>query len=204
MLAPLTVVLESDGDFRRSEGLALIDDVSRLLTHQRQLTEVRSATQPLGSPQPLDRARLASRLGEVNAGFHQLARGAEQLHKGLNEGAAKLRAAIWLEEKTGLRLTGSPSVRAAQVRPGRGASPVARDAGLGPEAGVGGPAVEPGNCRLLEPARAQQCVRGHRSRTPPSAIATATHPPKVQPGAAGPEPDTAQGREAAGDRCSAS
>ena len=82
--------------------------MSRLLSHQRRLTEVRSATQPLGSPQPLERARLASRLGEVNAGFHQLADGAEQLSKGLTEGAAKLRAAIWLEETTGLTLTGKP------------------------------------------------------------------------------------------------
>ena len=106
MLAPLTVVLESDTDFRSSEGLALIDDVSRLLSHQRRLTEVRSATQPLGSTEPLERARLASRLGEVNAGFHQLAEGAGQLQKGLTEGAAKLRAAIWLEEKTGFDLTG--------------------------------------------------------------------------------------------------
>jgi putative drug exporter of the RND superfamily len=108
MLAPLTVVLESDTDLRGSEGLALIDDVSRLLSHQRRLTEVRSATQPLGSTEPLERARLASRLGEVNAGFHQLADGAGQLQKGLTEGAAKLRAAIWLEEATGLTLTGKP------------------------------------------------------------------------------------------------
>ncbi len=106
MLAPLTVVLESSTDFRSSEGLALIDDVSRLLTHQRRLTEVRSATQPLGSTEPLERARLASRLGEVNAGFHQLAEGAVKLQKGLTEGAARLRAAIWLETKTGFRLTG--------------------------------------------------------------------------------------------------
>jgi RND superfamily putative drug exporter len=108
MLAPLTVVLESDTDFRKSEGLALIDDVSRLLAHQRRLIEVRSATQPLGSPQPLERARLTSRLGEVNAGFHQLSEGAHQLNKGLTEGAAKLRAAIWLEETTGLSLTAKP------------------------------------------------------------------------------------------------
>ena len=108
MLAPLTVVLESTTDFRSSEGLALIDDVSRLLSHQRQLTEVRSATQPLGSTAPLERARLASRLGEVNAGFHQLAEGANKLQKGLTEGAARLRAAIWLESKTGLSLTGKP------------------------------------------------------------------------------------------------
>ncbi len=108
MLAPLTVVLESTTDFRSSEGLALIDDVSRLLSHQRQLTEVRSATQPLGSTQPLERARLASRLGEVNAGFHQLAEGAVKLQKGLTEGAARLRAAIWLESKTGVSVTGKP------------------------------------------------------------------------------------------------
>ena len=78
--------------------------MSRLLSHQRRLSEVRSATQPLGSPQPLERARLASRLGEVNDGFHQLADGAGLLQKGLTEGAAKLRAAIWLEETTGLTL----------------------------------------------------------------------------------------------------
>jgi putative drug exporter of the RND superfamily len=108
MLAPLTVILESDTNLRSSEGLALIDDVSRLLSHQRKLSEVRSATQPLGSPKPLERARLASRLGEVNDGFHQLSDGAGLLQKGLTEGAAKLRAAIWLEETTGFTLTGKP------------------------------------------------------------------------------------------------
>jgi RND superfamily putative drug exporter len=107
VLAPLTVVLQSDRDLRSSEGLALIDDVSRFLTRQRALTEVRSATQPLGSAAPFARARLASRLGEVNSGFGVLAAGAAQLQRGLNEGAAKLRAALWLEKKTGLRLTGS-------------------------------------------------------------------------------------------------
>jgi RND superfamily putative drug exporter len=107
MMAPLTVVLESDTDLRQSQGLALIDDVSRLLSHQRRLSEVRSATQPLGSPEPLSRARLASRLGEVNEGFQQLAEGAKLLNKGLTEGAAKLRAALWVERRTGLKLTGS-------------------------------------------------------------------------------------------------
>ncbi len=115
MLSPLTVVLESDTDFRKSVGLTLIDDVSQLLAHQRRLAEVRSATQPLGSPKPLSRARLASRLGEVNAGFEQLSQGAEQLSRGLTEGAAKLRAAIWLQEATGLSITGA--------KPGEGIVP---------------------------------------------------------------------------------
>jgi RND superfamily putative drug exporter len=107
MMAPLTVVLESTANLRSSEGLALIDDVSRLLSHQRRLTEVRSATQPLGSPKPLNRARLASRLGEVNEGFRLLSQGARLLNKGLIEGAAKLRAVVWLEQKTGLKMTGA-------------------------------------------------------------------------------------------------
>ncbi|MFO0888879.1 MAG: MMPL family transporter [Isosphaeraceae bacterium] len=116
MMAPLTVVLETDGDFRSSEGLALIDDVSRLLSHQRRLAEVRSATQPLGSPEPLKRARLASRLKEVNEGFGQLSDGAKLLGKGLTEGAAKLRAALWLQQKTGLKLTGGMGLPAADPK----------------------------------------------------------------------------------------
>jgi RND superfamily putative drug exporter len=126
MLSPLTVVLESDKDFHSSEGLALIDDVSRLLSHQRQLTEVRSATQPLGSPHPLERARLGSRLGEINVGYRRIADGAGQLHKGLTEGAARLRAAIWLEDNLGVPLTGrnanppapKPDPAVARVRSG--------------------------------------------------------------------------------------
>ncbi|AGA26099.1 MMPL family transporter [Singulisphaera acidiphila] len=109
MMAPLTVVLESDADFRSSEGLALIDDVSRFLTLQRRLVEVRSATQPLGRTETLARARLASRLGEVNEGFVRMASGAGELRKGLIEGAAKIRAALWLEQKTGLKLMNEAS-----------------------------------------------------------------------------------------------
>ncbi len=105
LTSPLAIVLESTKDLKTSEGLALIDDVSRLLTRQRRLDEVRSATQPLGSTKPLDRARLSSRLGEVNEGFGKIAEGATRLREGLSEGVAKLRAALWLERKTGLALT---------------------------------------------------------------------------------------------------
>jgi putative drug exporter of the RND superfamily len=107
MLAPLTVVLESEQDLRNSEGLALIDDVSRFLSRQRGLSEVRSATQPLGSPAMLSRARLNSRLNEVNSGFGLIEDGASKLHKALGEGAVKLRTALWLEEKTGLSILGA-------------------------------------------------------------------------------------------------
>ena len=109
MLGPLTVVLEADTRLPPVGGPGADRRRQPAVVSPAQLSEVRSATQPLGSPHPLDRARLASRLGEVNAGFHQLAQGAEQLRKGLTEGAAKLRAAIWLEEKTGLSLTGKPT-----------------------------------------------------------------------------------------------
>lgn len=107
ILAPLTLVLKANQDLRQSTGLALIDDVSRLLAHQRRLEEVRSATQPLGSAEPLEPARLDSRLTAVNEGFSRMAAGAQQLQKGLVQGAAKLRTAILFEDMTGLRLPGS-------------------------------------------------------------------------------------------------
>jgi putative drug exporter of the RND superfamily len=106
-LAPLTIVLDSGSDLRGPDGLALIDDVSRFLGRQRGILEVRSATQPLGSTTPLDPARLSERLRMVNAGHARMESGSRQLEKGLNEGAAKLRAAIWLEDRTGIPMTRS-------------------------------------------------------------------------------------------------
>lgn len=107
-VAPLTLVVRADADLSRSEGLALIDDLSRLLTRMRRLDEVRSATQPLGSPEPLGPARLAARLEEVNKGFTVMAEGARRLHDGLIEGGARLRTALQLRDLTGIDLTGSP------------------------------------------------------------------------------------------------
>ena len=85
-VAPLTVLLKSTTDLRDSEGLALIDDVSRLLSHQRELLEVRSATQPLGSTEPLEPARLAARLGAINEGFGQMVDGAIAARAGSHRG----------------------------------------------------------------------------------------------------------------------
>ena len=57
------------------------------------------------------------------------------LQKGLTEGAAKLRAAIWLEETTGLTLTAP--IAAADVSPGpfptRSKTIFARVPGVSPE-----------------------------------------------------------------------
>ncbi len=137
-LAPLTVVLDSESDLGGSEGLALIDDVSRFLARQHRILEVRSATQPLGSTAPLDPARLSERLRAVNAGQSRMESGSRQLQQGLNEGAAKLRAALWLEERTGIPLTGSSdNTRAAltanlrqawHARPAGHPSPTTEDA----------------------------------------------------------------------------
>jgi len=118
MLAPLTVVLEADTDLRGSQGLALIDDVSRFLAHQRNLTEVRSATQPLGSPQLLARARLSNRLGEVNSGLCRLADGAGLLKAELAKGAAKIKAVLLLEQITGLSIIGRPGAGTARTAAG--------------------------------------------------------------------------------------
>jgi RND superfamily putative drug exporter len=102
--APLTVLVETKGNFRDSEGLALIDELSRKLTRQKYLTEIRSATQPLGSPKPLDPARLSNRLTAVNDGFQQIEAGADQLRDGLEDGLNKLKAARWLLNRSGVQL----------------------------------------------------------------------------------------------------
>src|SRR5262249_10461737 len=68
-VAPLTVVIQADRDLDRSRGLSLLDDVSRHLARQRGVIAVRSVTQPLGSPAPLEPARLDARLGAVRAGL---------------------------------------------------------------------------------------------------------------------------------------
>ena len=117
-LSPLKVVLDSDSDLRSSQGLALIDDVSRFLARQRRLLEVRSATQPLGSTAPLDPARLASRLRAVNTGYARMESGSRQLQEGLTEGAAKLRAAIWIESRIGSLLTGGSETKHDQLPAG--------------------------------------------------------------------------------------
>ncbi len=106
-VAPLYVVIRGIEDFRNSTGLALIDDVSRFLT-QKRIVEVRSATQPLGSRAPLARARLESRLEEVDEGFHKLSEGAAKLRDGLALGASRLQAALRLEKITGIPFTGAP------------------------------------------------------------------------------------------------
>ena len=101
VLCPLTVVIQTvdpHDNLRDSEGLALIDDASRFLSRNRGLTEVRSATQPLGSTAPLDPARLGSRLTEVNQGFTKMADGASQLRSGLLQGVGKVKAAMVFED----------------------------------------------------------------------------------------------------------
>jgi RND superfamily putative drug exporter len=118
IVAPMTVLIRSDRDLRDSEGLALIDDVSRLLARQRGLAEVRSATQPLGSTAPLEPARLGARLAAVNEGFGRMEEGARQLESGLTEGAAKLRMAVLLDDLTGGSVLGkaaAPSPATAEV-----------------------------------------------------------------------------------------
>ncbi|HEV3163873.1 MAG TPA: MMPL family transporter [Isosphaeraceae bacterium] len=129
VVAPLTVVIEADQDLHQSQGLALIDDVSRLLAHQRRLVEVRSATQPLGSSAPLEPARLSARLGAIDTGFNRMVSGATQLETGLAQGAAKLRAALLLEEFTGIHLTGPGA--ASSERPETEKKPAEPPAGGG-------------------------------------------------------------------------
>ena len=108
-VAPLSVVVESNEDLRKSSGLAWLDEVSRMLGRQDYLVEVRSATQPLGSTEPLAPARLSNRLAAINDGFHQIEAGANTLKNGLADGLTKLKAARWLRDSTGLRFGNVPA-----------------------------------------------------------------------------------------------
>ncbi len=128
LLAPLTVVLETrvhGAGLKGSEGLALIDDVSRYLSQNRRLIEVRSATQPLGSTALLDPARINARLGAVDKGFDLMADGATQLHDGLTQGVAKIRLAMMLERsiKDTFGQHPSPSSAAPAATPERADGP---------------------------------------------------------------------------------
>src|SRR5262249_44585674 len=97
-MAPLTVLIEADHDLRQSRGLALIDDLSRLLARQRGVVEVRSATQPLGSSAPLDPARLTARLGGIRAGLAQIADGGARMREGILQKSAALRIGAGLRK----------------------------------------------------------------------------------------------------------
>ncbi len=155
-LAPLTVVLDSDSDLKSSEGLALIDDVSRFLARQRRILEVRSATQPLGSTAPLDAARLSERLRAVSKAQSLMESGSRRLENGLNEGTAKLRAVLWLEERTGIPLTGSPDTTrgalASSLRQAWGVLLAGR--GKSPKAKGTAPSNDPRNVLVDELTRA--------------------------------------------------
>ncbi|MFM7315381.1 MAG: MMPL family transporter, partial [bacterium] len=107
VVAPITMVVQADRDLRDEDGLELIDDLSRFITHQRKIGELRSATQPLGSTGPLNQARLSSRLGQIHDGLVRLNSGATELEKGLVEGGAKIRLARAIERNAGLNLLGN-------------------------------------------------------------------------------------------------
>lgn len=104
VVAPITMVVQSDRDLRDPDGLELIDDLSNYITHQRKIGEVRSATQPLGSTGPLNQARLSSRLTLIHDGLLKLNDGAVELEKGLVEGGAKIRLARAIERNSGFNL----------------------------------------------------------------------------------------------------
>ncbi len=107
-VSPLTVVVESTEDLRQSDGLYLIDDLSRRLAEHRDFGEVRSATQPLGTPETLSEARLNSRIETIRDGLNQIRSGAEVLSTNFYGEAAKIQSALTaqmtLQSYTGLSL----------------------------------------------------------------------------------------------------
>jgi RND superfamily putative drug exporter len=102
VVAPLLVLIDSDRDLRDSRGMAMIDDVGRLLARQPGLVEVRTATQPLGIPAPLDAARINARLAQVSSGLALIAHGAQDLKDSFMRKSAVLRLGSQLGRLQGM------------------------------------------------------------------------------------------------------
>jgi RND superfamily putative drug exporter len=107
-VAPLSVVLESDDDLRRPGGLALIDDVCRSLAAGGGFAQVRSATRPTGDPTLLDAARVDHRLEAIRAGLERMSQGADELRKGLKQGADSARMVKGIGQFFRIGQTSSP------------------------------------------------------------------------------------------------
>ena len=95
----------------------------------------------------LDPARLSERLRAVNAGYVRMESGSRQLQEGLTEGAAKLRAALWIEGRIGELLTGGSEPR-------RRMSPANLRAGGGQPVALRGVSAWPAGTQTPQPAEA--------------------------------------------------
>jgi RND superfamily putative drug exporter len=114
-VSPLEIVVEGNSDWRDSEGLYLIDELSRTLSHHKDFGEIRSATQPLGSRETLKAARIESRLTAIRAGLAKIRDGAELMAASFIQEGARVRMLLGMERLTGLKLPGMPA--APEVKP---------------------------------------------------------------------------------------
>lgn len=148
VVAPITMIVQADRDLRDPDGLELIDDLSRFVTHQRKIGELRSATQPLGSTGPLQQARLSSRLKAIHEGMVKLNDGAQELQKGLVQGGAKIRFARAVSKQTGFDILGSFAGKSKDQPKG---APVKPD---GPKTNLPPASTDPTETLLVELTRA--------------------------------------------------
>jgi RND superfamily putative drug exporter len=107
-VSPLEILVESKTDWRDSEGLYLIDELSRTLSHHKDFGEVRSATQPLGSRETLKAARLGSRLVAIRDGLGKIREGAELMAASFTQEGARVRLLLGVGRLTGMKLPGLP------------------------------------------------------------------------------------------------
>jgi RND superfamily putative drug exporter len=130
-VSPLEIVVESNSDWRDSEGLYLIDELTRTLSHHKDFGEIRSATQPLGSRETLKAARIESRLTAIRAGLGKIRDGAELMVKSFIQEGARLRMLLGMGRFTGIKLPGlpvTPEVKPPTAKTGSGARSDAADA----------------------------------------------------------------------------
>ncbi len=118
-VSPLEIVVESKSDWRGTEGLYLIDELSRSLSHHKDFGEIRSATQPLGSRDTLKAARIDSRLAAIRAGLGKIGEGAELMTTSFIKEGARIRLLLGMERLTGVKLPALVERARAEAERGR-------------------------------------------------------------------------------------
>ena len=148
---PVQIVLRTPRDLRTPQGLATIDAVTSALAAQRGVSEVESATWPVGRPIP--EFTLADQTGKVATGLGSAVSGAEQLASGLAAAKGKLEAAAGassrLQAAAENLVNATPTLQSGLLSFAQGASSLGGTAGkLGTAAGQ----LASGETRLAQAA----------------------------------------------------
>ncbi len=92
-ILPVRIIFRSREDLWSPQGLRSTDSFSRFLMERPEISEVRSASQPLGKPiAALQAARLAGRIEKYSEGVERMKEGLEEIEEGLGKAGEEVSA----------------------------------------------------------------------------------------------------------------